>query len=341
MHIKTLGIDLAKKSFQLHGVNEEGKPVLRKKLERKELTEFIVKLPKCLILMEACATSHYWGRKFKAMGHDVKLIAAQFVKPFVKSQKNDRNDAEAIVECGLRPSMRFVALKDSWQQDIQVLHRARRRAVNAKTAIINQVKGLLLEYGVMVEEKNTKFKLTALEAIEDANNDLTLSMRLVIKSNLEEYDFLLKQIKIFEEQLKQVAKESPDCQRLIGVPGVGILGATAFIASIGDANIFKNGRHVGSFLGLVPKQYSTGGKARLLSITKRGDPELRAILIHGARANLLAIKRKKNISDGLSKWALDLLEKKGWGKASVALANKMARIMWHIVAYKEEYRMTV
>jgi transposase len=339
MNIKTLGIDLAKRSFQLHGVDGSGKTVLRKKLERKELGEFIVNLPKCLVLMEACATSHYWGRKFKGMGHEVKLIAAQFVKPFVKSQKNDRNDAEGIVECGLRPSMRFVAVKESWQQDIQVLHRGRRRAVSAKTAIINQVKGLLLEYGVVVEEKSGKFRIAALEAIEDAENDLTSAMRLLIQENLNEYDFLVNQIAIFEKEIKKVAQTSEDCQRLLAVPGVGVLGATAFIASVGDAKIFKNGRHVGSWLGLVPKQHSTGGKPKLLSITKRGDPELRALLIHGARASLLAMRNRKiPPSDHLSKWALELLDKKGWGKASVALANKMARIMWSLMAHKETYQ---
>jgi transposase len=238
--------------------------------------------------------------------------------------------------------MRFVSVKEVWQQDIQVLHRARRRAVNARTAIINQVKGLLLEYGVMIEEKNTKFRLATLEAIEDAENDLSLAMRTVIKSNLDEYDFIVQQITLLEKEIKQVADSSADVNRLLAVPGVGVLGATAFVASIGDASLFKNGRHVGGFLGLVPKQNSTGGKTRLLSITKRGDPELRAILIHGARATLLAMRnRKKPTADPLTKWALNLLEKKGWGKASVALANKMARIMWHLLAHKEEYRAVV
>jgi transposase len=336
--ITTLGIDLAKKSFQLHGVDDKARAVLRKKLNRKELPIFMANLPPCLVLMEACATAHYWGRKFQKMGHEVKLIAAQFVKPFVKSQKNDRNDAEAIVDCGLRPSMRFVSVKAPWQQDIQILHRARRRAVNARTAIINQVKGLLMEYGVIIEERDGLFKSAALAAIEDAENELTKAIRQVITENLHEYDFLVGQIKIFENELKNVADTSDDCQRLLTVPGVGLLGATAFVASIGDPGMFKNGRQVGSWLGLVPKQHSTGGVARLLSITKKGDPELRAILIHGARANLLSMKRKKK-PDELSKWALGLLDKKGWGKTSVAMANKMARMMWHILKYKEEYQM--
>lgn len=338
MHIKTLGIDLAKNTFQLHGVNELGKAVLRKKVNRKELILFMVNLPRCDVYMEACATSHYWGRKFIGMGHEVKLIAAQFVKPFVRSQKNDRNDAEAIVECGLRPSMNFVAVKAIWQQDVQVIHRARRRAINARTALINQVKGLLAEYGIIVEEKATKFRAAIFDLIEDAENDLTMSMRLVIKESLKEYDFLVEQVKLFDKEIKLVAERSEDCERLLAVPGVGALGATAFIASIGDAKIFKNGRHVGSWLGLVPKQHSTGGVPRLLSITKRGDPELRALLIHGARANLLTIMKKQK-TDALSRWALSLLDKKGWGKASVALANKMARIMWHLLAHKETYRV--
>jgi transposase len=319
-------------------LDENGRVVLRKKIVRRDLAVFIAKLPQCLIFMEACATSNYWGRKFRGMGHEVKLIAAQFVKPFVKSQKNDRNDAEAIVECGLRPSMRFVAVKDTWQQDIQILHRARRRAINARTAIINQVKGLLLEYGIAVEERGSKFKSEALGAIEDADNELSSAIRMVVHENLNEYDFLVRQIVIFDGEIKAVGLRSEDCKRLLSVPGVGLLGATAFIAAVGDARVFKNGRHVGSWLGLVPRQHSTGGVSRLLSITKKGDPELRSILIHGARANLLAMKRKKK-PDELSKWALNLLDKKGWGKASVALANKMARIMWHLLAHKEIYKM--
>lgn len=337
MHIKTLGIDLAKTTFQLHGVNDFGKAVLRKKVNRKELILFMANLPTCCVYMEACATSHYWGRKFLEMGHEVKLIAAQFVKPFVRTQKNDRNDAEAIVECGLRPSMNFVAVKEIWQQDVQILHRARKRAVRARTALINQVKGLLAEYGFIVEERATRFRSVVLELIEDAENELTMSMRLAIKESLREYDFLVDQVKLFDKEVKKIADQSEDCERLLAVPGVGVLGATAFIASVGDAKVFKNGRHVGSWLGLVPKQHSTGGVPRLLSITKRGDPELRALLIHGARANLLTMKKKQK-TDALSKWALNLLEKKGWGKASVALANKMARIMWHLLAHKETYR---
>jgi len=338
MNIKTLGIDLAKKSFQLHGLDANGRVVLRRKIMRRDLSAFMVKLPKCQVFMEACGTSNYWGRKFIAMGHDVRLIAAQFVKPFVKSQKNDQNDAEAIVECGLRPSMRFVAVKDTWQQDIQVLHRARRRAINARTAIINQVKGLLLEYGILIEECGSKFKAEAWDKLEDGSLELTSTIRSVIRENLREYDFLVQQVAHFDQEIKTAGMASEDCQRLLKVPGVGILGATAFIAAVGDARVFKNGRHVGGWLGLVPRQHSTGGVARLLSITKKGDPELRSILIHGARANLLSMKRKKK-PDALSTWALGLLDKKGWGKASVALANKMARMMWHILAYKENYKV--
>ena len=338
MEIKTLGIDLAKRSFQVHGVNGAGKAVLRKKLDRKDLIGFMAQLPTCTVLMESCATSHFWGNKFKAMGHEVKLIAAQFVKPFVKSQKNDRNDAEAIVEAGLRPSMRFVALKDKWQQDIQCLQRARKRGVRARTSIINQTKGLLLEYGVVVEEKGDAFRAKTLDAIEEAENELTPAMRTMLNENIKEFDFVSHLIKLFDEEIKKIAQSSDDCKRLMAVPGVGLLGATAFVASVGDPGVFKNGRHVASWLGLVPKQHSTGGIPRLLSITKRGDPELRALLIHGARANLLSMMRKKK-KDHLSEWALALLETKGWGKTSVALANKMARIMWHILKYKEEYRM--
>ena len=337
MEIKTLGIDLAKSSFQLHGVDERGKTVLRKKLGRKDLVLFMAQLPKTRVVMESCASCHNWGQKFREMGHEVFLIAAQFVKPFVKSQKNDCNDAEAIAEASLRPSMRYVAVKQKWQQDIQSLHRARQRAVRARTAIINQTKGLFLEYGLAVDEKSTVFRAKALELIEDGDNELTAAVRLLIRENIREYDFVLQQAKLFEAEIKKIADQSEDCKRLMEVPGVGLLGATAFVASIGDPGVFKNGRHVASWLGLVPKQHSTGGVTRLLSITKKGDPELRAMLIHGARAKLLAMLRKKH-KDPLTEWALGLLEKKGWAKTSVALANKMARMMWHILKHKQEYR---
>lgn len=340
MEVKTLGIDLAKQSFQLHGVDSKGHVVLRRKIKREEMILFVSNLPRCEIIMEACGTSSHWGRKFQAMGHRVKLIAPQFVKPFVKSQKNDRNDAEAIVEAGTRPSMRFVAIKAKWQQDIQALHRARRRTIRGRVALVNQTKGLLGEYGVTISEAGEKFKQQCLGYIEDANNDLTSAIRLIVSENLREYDFLIEQIKTFDKELKLLAKSSEECQRLLEVPGVGYLGATAFVASIGDPKTFKNGRQVGGWLGLVPRQHSTGGVAKLLSITKRGDPELRAILIHGARAVLLSLLRTRK-QDRLSLWAMKLLEQKGWNKASVALANRMARIMWHILNYKVEYRMAV
>lgn len=338
MELKTLGIDLAKKSFQLHGADAQGRTLFRRKLTRSELPLFIANLPRCLIVMESCASAHDWGRKFQTMGHEVRLIAAQFVKPFVQSQKNDRNDAEAIVEASRRPSMRFVAVKQRWQQDLQVLHRGRKRAVVARTALINQVKGLLLEYGVLLEEKSTRFQSRLHEVLEDADNGLSDVIRRVIRQSLLEYEFLNQQIRTFEADLQSLAQQSEDCERLMSVPGVGLLGATAFVAAVGKAEFFRNGRHVGSWLGLVPKQHSTGGVPRLLSITKRGDPALRALLIHGARATLLAMKRKSK-QDSLSRWALALLEKKGWSKASVALANKMARIMWHLMKHQETYKM--
>lgn len=339
MNVKTLGIDLAKETFQLHGVDASGKAVLKKKLKRIDLMQFIVMLPKCRIIMESCATSNYWGRKFQALGHEVQLISAQFVKPFVKSQKNDRNDAEAIVEAGSRPAMRYVAVKAVWQQDIQALHRARKRAIRGRTAIINQTKGLLAEYGVVIKERANQFRLSALECVEDAENELSAAMRLLVSENIKEYEFLVHQIKMFDREIEQIANQSEDCERLMAIPGVGVLGATAFISSIGDPSLFKNGRQVGSWIGLVPKQHSTGGVARLLSITKRGDPELRALLIHGARATLVSMMKKKK-KDPTTEWALNLLEKKGWNKASVALANKTVRVMWHILKHKEEFKLT-
>jgi len=229
MNIKTLGIDLAKKSFQLHGVDENGRTVFRKKVSRKELAEFVANLPLCCIAMESCATSHYWGRKFEKMGHEVRLIAAQFVKPFLINQKNDRNDAEAIVEACLRPRMRFVAVKKTWQQDIQCLHRARQRAVRARTVLINQTKGLFLEYGIVLDEKSDKFRNQALAIIEDADNELTPALRLLLRENINEYDFVLKQSKLLEKEIKEIASQSEDCKRLQEVPGVGLLGATAFV----------------------------------------------------------------------------------------------------------------
>lgn len=340
MSITVIGIDLAKESFQLHGVDDMGNVLLRKKLSREEMAEYFAKLPPCRIVMEACGGAHYWGRKFLPMGHSVQLIAAKFVKPFVKSQKNDRNDAEAIVEAALRPSMRFVAIKSLAQQDLQSLHRARENTITAKTAITNQCRGLLMEYGVTMDKGINKFKSQILWVLEDATNELTDTIRSLVSAQFELFKILCERQKEIENKITALSETQADYHRLLQVPGVGPTVASMILSSVGDVNVFKNGRGFAAWVGLVPRQASTGGKTRLLGITKAGDNQLRAAIIHGARSFLLAaIKKQKK--DPLSLWALNILNKKGWNVAAVALANRNCRVMWSMMHYQADYRIAL
>lgn len=333
--ISTLGIDLAKSVFQLHGNDHHGKVVLTKKLSRSLLKNFIVKLKPCLIGMEACSGSHYWAREFEKMGHTVKLMAPQFVKPYVKTNKNDAADAEAIAEAVVRPNMRFVPVKQTGHQDIQCLHRIRQRLVKNKTALGNEIRSLLHEYGFVIPASFYQLKKNILLLLEDSENGLTPALRELILDLWEEFKDLEKRIVIYDAKVKKIYETNTECQRIGKIEGIGPVTATAIIASVSNPHVFKNGREMASWLGLVPRQNSSGGKSVLLGISKRGDCYIRSLLIHGSRS---VLKKASIKTDSRSQWITKVKEKRGFNRACVALANKNARIIWALLAHKEEYR---
>lgn len=333
MNVTTLGIDIAKNVFQLHGVDKEGATVLRKKLSRKKLPEFIIQLAPCLIGVEACGGANYWGRKFQAMGHDVRLISPQFVKPYVKSNKNDAVDAEAICEAVARPNMRYVAIKNIEQQDIQCVHRIRARFVRERTALSNQTRGLLSEYGIIMAQGISNVRKQLPLILEDAENELTILGRRLFNNLYEQLQETDKKVQEYDLQIQQYCQSNEICKRLLKLPGVGVLIASAIVASIGNAKIFKNGREMSAFIGLVPRQYSSGGKQKLLGISKRGDRYLRCLLIHGARSVL----RAKKLPNKQATWLKSLVERRGRNRATVAVANKNVRIMWALMVKRESF----
>lgn len=333
--IKTVGIDLAKSTFHLHGVDEHGNVVARKKLSRSRLAAFMANLPPCLVGMEACGGSHYWSRKFIAMGHDVRMMSPQFVKPYVKSNKNDVADAEAICEAVTRPNMRFVPIKGIEQQDIQSLHRARSLVVSHRTAQVNQIRGLLMEYGITVAKGVASLRKALPEVLEDCDNELSPMFRDLLCSLSDELRRLSERIASYDAQIKHLSENSDACRRLLTIPGVGPMAATALAAAVGDARAFKNGRELSAWLGLVPRQHSTGGKPKLMGISKRGDVYLRELLIHGARSVVRYAGRKGDVR---SRWVVGVEGRRGRNIATVALANKMARSAWVILSRSEEYK---
>lgn len=333
--LKVLGIDLAKQSFQLHGVDELGRVVLRKKLTRNQLTAFMANLLPCLIGLEACGGAHYWVREFTKLGHCVRMIAPQFVKPYVKSNKNDAVDAEAICEAVQRPTMRFVPTKSIEQQDLQSLHRIRSQWVARRTAQANQVRGLLMEYGIVIPKGISYIRKALPSILEDAENLLSALFRELLHELYEELIYLDKRIRTLEQKLVTLSTQHEDCQRLLTIPGVGMLTATALIAAIGDVSVFKNGRELAAWLGLVPKQHSTGGKQTLLGISKRGDCYLRTLLIHGGRS---VVRVAHKHPDTRNRWIGDIKKRRGENISNVAVANKNARIAWVLLTRKENYQ---
>lgn len=334
MKVTTIGLDLAKNVFQVHGVNARGKVMVRRQLKRNQMREYFAKLPPCRVGLEACGGAHYWGRELLKLGHEVKVMSPQFVKPYVKSGKSDKNDAEAICEAVTRPTMRFVALKGVEHQDLQTLHRVRQRLIESRTALVNQIRGLLLEYGIPIEKRITKVRARLPEILEDAANGLTDATRALFADLAEELRGLDQRTAICDKRLARAHAANPLCQKLAQVEGVGPVTATAFFAAVGDARHFKNGRQCAAFLGLVPRQHSSGGRERLLGISKRGDKYLRTLLIHGARAVLIRAPTK---TDPRSRWINAVKDRRGHNIAAVALANKNARILWALMVGQEEY----
>lgn len=334
MKVHVCGIDIGKTVFHLVGLSKEGHILTKKRFSRKQLVTFAANMSTCLIGIEACPGAHFLARVLLKQGHDVKLMPAEYVRPFVKSNKNDYVDAEAIAEAVQRPTMRFVPVKNEAQLDLQALHRVRDRWMGRKTAVINQLRGFLLEHGITVPAGPAHLKRQIPSILEDAENLLSPRMRMLLLELRDEWIKLEEQINSSNQELAQFAKNEDGCRRLLTIPGVGPLTATALTAAIGNGTAFRKARDLAAWLGLVPRQHSTGGKARLLGISKRGDPYLRRLFVHGGRAVLAQVKRERHQFGG---W-LDRLEARSQRNvAIVAMANKIARMAWAVLTSGKSY----
>ena len=327
--ITTVGIDLAKNVFSLHGVDAAGKTVLRRTVRRDRLVQTVASLSPCLIGMEACSGAHEWGRRFQLHGHTVKLMAPKFVAPYRKSDKNDGNDAEAVCEAVTRPSMRFVPIKTVEQQALLAMHRVRQGFVVERTALINRLRGLLSEFGLVLALRSVTVRRQAAQAAEA----LPELARGAIADLLEQLHVLDERIERYDRQIEAQARLSEPARRLMKIRGIGPTTALAIVATVGNAREFSNGRQFAAWLGLVPGQYSTGGRSRLGHISKRGDAYLRNLLVQGARSVLHTAAAHQ---DRLSRWALELQQRRGYYRTLVAIANKNARIAWALLAKDQE-----
>lgn len=336
MKVIRIGLDIAKTVFQVHGVDEHGKVVLRKTLKRDQVTAFFAHLPPCLVGIEACGSAHHWARTLARFGHTVRLMAGQFVAPYRKSGKNDGNDAEAICEAVGRPNMRFVPVKSEEQEAVLMVHRARELMMESRTAQVNQIRGLLAEFGLVVAQGIEKLRGHTPAILEDAENGLPALARETLNELLKQLRYFDERVAHYDRQIARLAAASEPAQRLMAVAGIGPLTATALVASVGDAKVFHNGRQLTAWLGLVPRQHSSGGKFRLGAITKRGDAYLRKLLIHGARSVIATLARR---DDAKSRWVKGIKERRGANVAAVALAAKHARIVWALLAKGEAYRV--
>ena len=336
MKATTIGIDLAKSVLQVHGVDARGNAVVRKQLKRDQVLPFFGNLAACRIGMEACGSAHYWARKLEKLGHSVKLMAPQFVKPYVKTNKNDAADAEAICEAVSRPNMRFVPIKNGEQQAVLALHRARQGFVTARTAQANQIRGLLSEYGIVIPQGLSHVSKRLPEILEDGENDLPGVFRQLLQRLGDHLRELHRQVGELELQIQLWHRQHDASCRLARIPGIGPLTASALVASVGNAKSFANGRQLAAWLGLVPRQHSSGGKSVLLGISKRGDSYLRMLLVHGARAVIRVAEKKPGYADS---WLARLIGRRHPNIAAVALANKNARIVWALLKHDRDYRI--
>lgn len=335
MTIATLGVDLGKDVFHLVGLDEQGQVVERAKKRRSGLMRYLAQLKPCHVAMEACAGAHHVARKAEAMGHRADLLPAQYVKPYTKSQKNDSADAAAIAEAATRPTMRQVEVKSIDQQELQLLLRQREGWLSQRTETANRIRGILLEFGITLPKNLTTLRREVPFVLEDGDNELPDRIRDLLATLLEDLRHLDHRIESLTQELQQRVEASPDGQRLLTIPGIGPMTATALLATVGSGHQFRRGRDLSAFLGLVPQQWSTGGQTRLGRIPKRGDRYLRVLLIHGARSLMRQCDRR---DDPLAQWARALQSRKAQNAAVVGLANKMARIAWAVLAYKEPYR---
>jgi transposase len=335
MDIVVIGIDLGKNSCSLAGLDALGRVVLRRRTRRSSLESFVKRLGRCIVAMEACCGAHHLGRVFAAQGCEVRLMSPEYVRPYVKAQKNDDLDAEAIAEAATRPTMRFVEVKSQAQSDLQALHRARERLVSERTALINHVRALLLERGIVAPQGRRKLEeQLSTFADEDGVEALSLRIRVLIEDLRTEWRALDERIAAFDAEFIRMARNDETTRRLATIPGIGTINATALAAAVGNARVFRRGRDIAAWLGLTPRQMTTGGKPRLLGISKRGNRYLRKNLIHGARAVLPYLVERDT---PLGRWARGLLARSHKNVAVVALANKLARIAWAILAHGGAY----
>ena len=335
-NVTLVGIDIAKTVFQLHAVNNKGECVFKKRLKREQLLSEISKLPACTIAMEACGTSQYWGRTFSTSGHQVKLISPQFVKPFVKTNKNDKNDAAAIVEAASRPSMHFVSIKSESKQVAQAIHRRRSLLVKQRTAAANHIRGILAEFGICIPQKITSLTKKLVELLDASlHPQFNLKLKLICQDVYDEIKELNAKIKLYDGEIKEMVLANPEIKKIMELEGVGPISATmAWIAIGDDPSVYKNGRQFSASVGLVPSQHSSGNKISLGRISKRGDRYLRQLLIHGARA---IVCRAKKDDKPVYNWIRELIARRGFNIAVVAVANKSARKIWATLAnYKSQ-----
>jgi transposase len=330
MTLQILAIDLGKQSFHLYGVDSEG-VIVSRKVSRAKLPEVVANLAPMAIAMEACASAHHWARRWLAAGREVRLINPRFVKPFVKGSKNDAADAEAIFEAATRPTMRFVPVKSTDQQDLQTLHRARERLICQRTALINHTRGLLAEYGIVLPQGPWRFAAQAPAAI--AGTELSDLAREIFGELLDQLSDLNRRIEKLDAKVVGICRSNEACRRLARLPGVGPVIATAIVAAVNDGHHFRSGRELAAWIGLVPRQYTTGGKPRLGGIGRRANHYLRRQMIHGARA---VISRLAKHDDQRSTWLKALVARRGFNRTVVALANKTARIAWALLTRKGE-----
>src|ERR1700722_14345849 len=335
MRIAVLGVDLGKNVCSLVGLNASGAVVLRRRAKRETVIALAAKLSPCIVGMEACCGAHHLARVFAAYGHDVRLMSPEYVRPYVKAQKNDDRDAEGIAEAATRPTMRFVGLKSQEQLDMQTLHRSRDRLVSERTALINQLRAILLERGIIVPQGKRKLE-QFLAALMDKQEGAELSARIImlVADARAQWAELDRRISAFDAEFIRWTKENEDARRLATIPGVGPTIASALIAAIGKGEAFEHGRDLAAWLGLVPRQVTTGGKPKLLGISKRGNAYLRKLLIHGARAALPHVAERDT---PIGRWAKALLDRAHHNVAVVAFANKLARITWAVLRHGETF----
>jgi transposase len=330
MSIAVLGIDLGKNSCSVVGLDGTGKVVLRRRMQRDSVIKVASGLVPCVVGMEACCGAHHLGRILREQGHQVRLMSPEYVRPYVKAQKNDDRDAEAIAEAATRPTMRFVELKSAEQLDLQSLHRVRDRLVGARTALMNQLRAVLLERGLTVPQGRRKLEQHLAAILDSEGACLSPRIRLLLVGLQAEWAELDRRIAAFDDEFAARAKTDEAARRLATIPGIGVLNATALVAAVGNAATFARGRDLAAWLGLVPRQMTTGGKPRLLGISKRGNKYLRKLLVHGARAALPVLAASPT---SLGTWLRGLLQRAHKNAVTVALANKLARIVWAVLRH--------